>query len=148
MTTQQITLPREVVEAALEALENCAQAYDEHWVRGMPILGPETDAASNELRAALQPQPTPPVGQTAAEPVAINYDPLFKYAAWNRLSYNQLCAVVREAVSYTTPQPAPDTAEAMRLALDTLRGLLCGLTGDEYADAKAAIAALEKVVKP
>lgn len=34
----------------------------------------------------------------------INFDPLFKYASDNRVNYNQLCAVVREAIAAPVAQ--------------------------------------------
>jgi len=86
MTTQQITLPREVVEAAL--LWSPDQAYAEGRSAYECSVLPNTTSAVrfNELssleqafwvanaalRAALQAQPTPQVGQAAAEPHVFN----------------------------------------------------------------------------
>jgi len=42
---------------------------------------------------------TPPAAQPEQKPVALRYDGLYEYAQANRLSYNELCAVVTAAVT-------------------------------------------------
>lgn len=51
-----LTIPRAVVEQALDVLALYASTYNLYWIRGMPILEPSADAVLEQLRAALQPQ--------------------------------------------------------------------------------------------
>ncbi len=158
MTTQQITLPREVVEAALEALS--ATDFGS---------GSQNREARLALRAALQAQPAPPVGQREA--FEAWFEAEYPVESYGRPKYqnSDVMMLMFAAWQAAQAQPAPDVQEAVRLALEALtesRDDVCEclntlmpnagyerydkrITGyqDQLIRHDAAIAALEKVVK-
>lgn len=169
MTTQQITLPREVVEAALEALS--ATDFGS---------GSQNREARLALRAALQAQAAAPhafndespfcvkcgsTGDDSVAPVAHILPRMLKILKFKSmpvpvdpLPYDN--GEEKTVPLYTTPQPTPD-AEAMRLALEALKQTRAiiklnleeintvTIPNPHYTwELDAAIAALEKVKGP
>lgn len=118
------------------ACENCLYSYEGDCRHSHGPLVPNGSYCGGQV---LKAQPTPPVGQAAAEPVA------WTNASWlSNPHAGHFSAKKTDCFNvplYTMPQPTPD-AEAIRLALEALREANNLVT---LASVDAAIAALEKV---